>query len=53
MKVLNLITSAGIGGIETLLREIMNYDEIDNRICTLFNEGEIYEELIKKGKKVF
>lgn len=53
MKVLNLLASGGFGGIEILLKDIILNSKTDNRICFLFKEGEIYEELKEKTNKVF
>lgn len=53
MKVLNLIAAGGTGGIEVLLRDIIADKTLDNRICCLFEEGEIYEELKLKNEKIF
>ena len=53
MKVLNLIAAGGTGGIEVLLRDIIADKTLDNRICCLFEEGEIYEELKSKNEKIF
>ena len=53
-KILNLLASCGTGGIETLFRDIIKDNSLDNRICVLFDEGEIYEELKKStNNKVF
>ena len=53
MKILHLIAAGGTGGIEVLLRDIISDNTLDNRICCLFEEGEIYEELKTKNKKIF
>ena len=53
MKVLNLIAAGGTGGIEVLLRDFIADKTLDNRICCLFEEGEIYEELKLKNEKIF
>ena len=50
---LNLIAAGGTGGIEVLLRDIIADKTLDNRICCLFEEGEIYEELKSKNEKIF
>lgn len=53
-KILNLLALCGTGGIETLFRDIIKDNSLDNRICVLFDEGEIYEELKKStNNKVF
>lgn len=56
MKILNLLSSGGTGGIEVLCKEILfNSNEgFDNRICCMFEEGAIYEEIKKFDKnKIF
>lgn len=53
MKVLNLLAACGTGGIEVLLRDIMLDNSFDNRICCLFEEGAIYDELKSKTDKIF
>lgn len=45
MKVLHLLAAGDFGGIEVLVKSIIQYSNEDNRICFLFNEGMIYEEL--------
>ncbi len=49
MKVLHLLASGGTGGIEVLCKNIIEKADWDNRICFLFEEGEIYEELKKRN----
>ena len=53
MKVLNLLATGGTGGIEVLCKNIAIESNIDNAFWFLFEEGEIYDELKKRGKKVF
>lgn len=53
MKVLNLLATGGIGGIEVLCKNIAIESNIDNTFWFLFEKGEIYDELKKRGKKVF
>jgi len=53
MKILNLLAAGTTGGIEVLLRDIVNDNTLDNRICFMFGEGDIYEELKQKTAKVF
>lgn len=53
MKVLNLLASGKTGGIEVLCKNIMLKSNGDNRICCLFEEGEIYNELKEQSKKIF
>lgn len=52
VKVLHLLTSGGIGGIETLCREIGKYARFDNEFCFMFGEGPIYEQMKKLGMNV-
>ena len=56
MKILNLLSSGGTGGIEVLYKEILfnSNKGFDNRICCMFEEGAIYEEIKKFDKnKIF
>ena len=53
MKVLHLLASGGTGGIEVLCKDIIEKANWDNRICFLFEEGKIYEELKKRDANVF
>lgn len=53
MKVLHLLAGGKIGGIEILFKDIMLKANFDNRICCLFEEGEIYRELKAKNQKIF
>ncbi len=53
MKVLNLLASGNTGGIEVLCKNILLKSKEDNRICCLFKEGEVYNELKEQSKKVF
>ena len=45
MKVLNLLASGGVGGIEVLCENIGKYAQYDNLFCFLFAEGKVYEEM--------
>ncbi len=53
MKVLNLLSSGGVGGIEQLCKNIGIYAKYENAFCFLFEEGKVYEEMKEKGEKVF
>lgn len=53
MKVLHLLASGGTGGIEVLCKNIIERADWDNRICCLFDEGKIYEELKHQNKNIF
>ena len=53
MRILHLLAAGDIGGIEVLVKNIIQHSKEDNRICFLFKEGIIYEQLLKKyGKNV-
>ena len=47
MKVLNLLSAGGIGGIEQLCSNIAKYAKYDNTFCFMFEEGQIYKEMKK------
>lgn len=49
MKVLNLLSAGGIGGIEQLCSNIAKYAKYDNTFCFMFEEGQIYKEMRKCG----
>ena len=51
MRVLNLLSSGGVGGIEQLCKNIGIYAQYENAFCFLFEEGKVYEEM--KRKNVF
>lgn len=53
MKILNLLAAGRTGGIEVLCQNIVLKSKEDNRICCLFGEGEIFENLKKNGIKIF
>lgn len=53
MRVLNLLASGGMGGIERLCKDIMEKSDFENRICFLFDEGKIYEEMKSNNLPVF
>ncbi|MCQ4803755.1 glycosyltransferase family 4 protein [Holdemanella sp. MSK.7.32] len=52
MKVLNLLSAGGVGGIEQLCTNIAKYAKYENIFCFLFEEGEIYNEMKDKGYSV-
>lgn len=52
MKVLNLLSSGGVGGIEQLCKNIGKYADYSNTFCFLFEEGLIYEEMRTMGLDV-
>lgn len=49
MKVLNLLSTGGIGGIEILCKDIAKYSAYENRFCFLFALGEVYDEMVQGG----
>ena len=53
MKILNLLAAGQTGGIEVLCQNIVVKSKEDNRICCLFGEGEIFDNLKEKGIKIF
>ena len=54
MRVLNLFSDCNTGGIEVLYKSIIKSNEIDNRICCLFGEGILYNEIKKyNSNKIF
>ena len=52
MKVLNLLQSATVGGIEELCKNIAKIAIYDNAFVFLFQEGLIYEEMKNNGANV-
>lgn len=52
MKVLNLLTSGNIGGIEVLCKDIGVLAPYDNLFCFVSGEGPIYEQMQKIGLNV-
>ena len=53
MRVLNLLASGGMGGIERLCKDITEKSDFENRLCFLFSEGKIYEEMKSNNLPVF
>lgn len=51
MKVLNLLYSGGVGGIEILCQDIGINADYENEFCFLFENGTIYEEMRRKNLK--
>lgn len=45
IKVLNLLSTGGVGGIEQLCLNIGKYAEYKNKFCFLFGQGEIFDEM--------
>lgn len=52
MRVLNILSSGGIGGIQVLCKYISMYADYDNTFCFLFGEGPVYDEMKKMGATV-
>lgn len=52
MKVLNLLSSGGVGGIEQLCKGIGKYADYENAFCFLFEEGSIFDEMRQAGRHV-
>lgn len=52
IKVLNLLSTGGVGGIEQLCNNIGKYADYQNVFCFLFGEGQIFEEMKLKGLNV-
>ena len=53
MKVLNLLASGGIGGIEVLCKDMGINGEFQNTFCFLFDTGIIYNEMKELGMELF
>lgn len=54
MKILHLLVSGNIGGIEVLIKDIILKSKEDNIACFMFDEGTIYNSIVEKKKdKVF
>ena len=53
MKVLHLLTSGQVGGIESLCRDIGRYSSFDNTFCFISGGGLIYEQMKSMGLSVF
>lgn len=51
MRVLHLLTSGDVGGIEVLCRSIGKYSRYDNIFCFMFKEGCIYDSMNELGLK--
>ncbi len=45
IKVLNLLSTGGVGGIEQLCKNIGKYAKYQNTFCFLFGQGQIFEEM--------
>ena len=52
MKVLNLLSTGGVGGIEQLCKNIGKYADYKNTFCFMFGEGIIYNEMKLLGLHV-
>ncbi|MBU3180685.1 glycosyltransferase family 4 protein [Clostridium psychrophilum] len=52
MKVLHLLSTGEIGGIEVLCKDISKYSDWDNIFCFVFSGGQITNEIDKTNGKV-
>lgn len=52
VKVLHLLSSGGIGGIEVLCNDIGKYSKDNNTFCFLYNEGVIFDGMRNNGLQV-
>lgn len=52
IRVLNLLSTGGVGGIEQLCRNIEKYADYKNKFCFLFGRGQIYDEMEMMGLDV-
>lgn len=48
MRIMHLLTSGNVGGIEVLCKDIAINSKFDNEFCFLFGEGLIYEQMLNK-----
>ena len=53
MKVLHLLSSGGIGGIEVLIKDICLNSDWENHVCVLLFGGRLTEEMKDSGVTVF
>lgn len=53
MRVLNLLTSGGIGGVERLCSDIGVYSDFENGFCFLTQGGVIYEQMRDAGLQTY
>ncbi len=53
MKIVNLLTSGGLGGIETLCREVAQNSTYDDSYIFVFKGGDIYRQMKENGNRVF
>jgi glycosyltransferase involved in cell wall biosynthesis len=53
MKILHIEMTGGLGGIQTLTRDILKYSDEDNEIYYLKQGGIISEQIVNYGGKVF
>lgn len=53
MRVLNLLSSGGIGGIEVLCEDIGRNSPYENGFCFLYDKGVIYEEMKNADLQVY
>lgn len=53
MKIMNLLTSGGVGGIEILCRDIAEKSSVSNCFCFLFGGGIICNQMKNAGAEVY
>lgn len=53
MKVLNILLGGGVGGIETLCKDIAKKATFENGFYFILSEGTIYEEMKNEGVTVY
>ena len=53
MKILHLLSSGGVGGIEVLCRDIAHFSKKEHEFCFLYNGGSIAEEMQKDNIPVY
>lgn len=51
MKVLHLLTSGGVGGIETLVKDYSRLSNLDNTFVFTYTGGDIADEMTSRGDK--
>ena len=49
MKILHLLTSGGVGGIETLVKDYSIFSSLDNTFLFTYKGGDIAEEMVARG----
>ncbi len=52
-RVLNLLTSGGVGGIEVLCEDIAANSKLEQGFCFLFSKGAVYDRMTKRGMTTY